>query len=109
MNKILKTGIIISSLLPILAFAQVGITPVTPTENINVADLINSISGWALGLLIALAGLFVIYAAYLYLTAAGDEEKVKQAKNVLIYAAVAIAVGLLSRALGFIVKTVLNL
>ena len=42
---------------------------------------------------------FVLWAAFTYLTAAGNEEKVKTAKNRLIYAAVSVVVALI--ALGF--------
>lgn len=47
-------------------------------------------------LLLALAVMFVIYAAYLYLTSQGDAEKVKQASKVILYAAVSIGVALLA-------------
>ena len=51
-----------------------------------------------LGLLL-LGVLFVLLAAYRYLTAAGDPENVTKANRTLIYAAVAIAVSLFARAL----------
>ena len=38
-------------------------------------------------------------AAYKYLTAGGDPEKVKSASNILIYAAIAIVVALFARGL----------
>lgn len=47
-------------------------------------------------LLLALAGMFVIYAAYLYLTSQGDAEKVKHASRIILYAAVSIGVALLA-------------
>ena len=67
-------------------------------------NIINRLTNWLLGLLITLAVVFIIYAAYLYLTAAGNEENVGKAKNVIIYAAIAIAVGLLSRVIVFLVR-----
>jgi len=48
--------------------------------------------------LIVLAIVFVLIAAFKYLTAQGDPEKVKVASKTLIYAAVAVAVGLIARA-----------
>jgi hypothetical protein len=43
--------------------------------------------------------MFIIFAAFSYLTAGGDPEQVSKAKSRIIYAAVAIAVALL--AVGF--------
>jgi len=47
--------------------------------------------------------MFILYAAFIYLTAGGDPEKVKTASNQLIYAAVAIAVALVAQGIRFIV------
>jgi hypothetical protein len=59
-------------------------------------DYINQASGWFLGILLAVVVAFLIYAAFLYLTSGGDEEKTKAAKNYIIYAVVALAVGMLA-------------
>jgi magnesium-transporting ATPase (P-type) len=53
-------------------------------------------------LLLAAVG-FVLYAAFRYLTAAGDPAKVTVANKTLIFAAVAIAVALVARAVPVIV------
>lgn len=42
------------------------------------------------------ATFFVVYAGYLYLMSGGNEEKVKNANKQLIYAVIAIGVGILS-------------
>lgn len=110
MKKILKIAAIGALvLLPVLSFAQTeagkpveGLPPdvgfVPPSGGVQqVVDIIDAISRVMLYGLLVLAGVFIVYAAYLYLTAAGDAEKVKHASNVIIYAAVAIGVGLLSR------------
>ena len=105
MKNLIKIGIALSLLAPLAGFAQGGITPVNPlSEQTNIITIIDRVSQWALGLLLVLAAVFIIYAAYLYLTAAGNEENVGKAKNVIIYAAIAIAVGLLSRVIAFLVR-----
>lgn len=58
--------------------------------------------------LIILAILFVLIAAFRYLTAGGDPEKVKTASKTLIYAAVAVAVGILAQAIPIIVGNFLG-
>ena len=65
----------------------------------RILGILQTVINWMLTGLIALAVIFVIIAAYNYLTAAGDEEKVKTAKNMIIYAVVAVAVGLASQIL----------
>lgn len=93
--------------LPLMVFAQSnnisgvgGITaPTIQTNAVNVGTIINNITSWVSGLLIAVAVLFVIYAAYLYLTSAGDAEKVKSASNYILYAVIATVVALASRGL----------
>jgi len=66
------------------------------------------VSGWLLGLLLTLAGIFLTVGAFYYLTAAGDENKLKKAKNYIIYTVVAVAVGLLSKLLVTVVKGLLG-
>jgi len=58
---------------------------------------------YAFWFLIALAVLFGIIAAFRYLNAGGNPESVKTANNTLLYAAIAVAVALLARAIPLIV------
>jgi len=74
----------------------------------RLGTIITRISNWALGILIAIAAIFIIYAAFTYLTAGGDPEKVKTANRIILYAAVAIAVGLLSKTFVYIVANLLG-
>ncbi len=53
-----------------------------------------------------LATAMIIYGGYLYMTSAGDDQKVESAKKILMYAAIGIIVVLLSFAL---VNTLTNL
>jgi len=97
-------------LFPALALAQ---TP-TPPPNVlqggisGVGTLLCTIFNWMFYFLIVLAVIFVVVAAFRYLFAAGDPEKVKSAGHALIYAAVAIAVGLIAKAVPGIVSTLLG-
>ena len=50
------------------------------------------------------AVIVVIYAAFLYLFAGGEAEKIKTAQKYLTYVAVAIAVALLSKTFVFIIE-----
>jgi len=102
---------ILGAALPLLALAQPNI-PNSPINSIN--DVIGTggifcdIFRYLFALLIILAVIFVIVAAFKYLTAAGDPEKVKSANHQLIYAAVAIIVALVARAIPSIVSTLIG-
>ena len=95
---------------PSLSLAQSGIqTPPEPAVK-NVQDVIRIIEtliNYLFTGLILLATVMTLYAAYLYLTAGGSEENINKAKSVIIFAAVGVAVALLSRAVVFIVKSIL--
>lgn len=107
-------GISILSLgLPVLASAQ-GIQqpPIQAPENIRDVNYILGGTGilcttinWIFWLLIVLTIIFVLVAAFKYLTAAGDPEKVKGAGNTLLYAAVAVVVALIAKGLPLIVSS----
>ena len=108
MNKVFKKiGLGLIAGLPFIALAQNAINNagginaptgmLTATQQFNVFNIINNITSWVSGLLIAVAVLFVVYAAYLYLTSAGDAEKVKEASNYILYAVIATVVALASR------------
>jgi hypothetical protein len=102
------------ALAPFLAFAQppsiapspTVAGPITSTQSI--INLINRILFWVATVFWIAAAAFVFYAAFLYLTAAGDEEKVKKASHQLLYAVVAIAVGIMAYGLPVLVGAFLQ-
>ena len=109
---------IIALVLPALAFAQNLSNPTAPvTANVPQANITSlqailnvlcTVFAWAFYFLIVLAVIFVIWAAFKYLTAAGDPEKVKGAGATLLYAAIAIAVALLARAIPLVIGSFLG-
>ncbi|HVN26588.1 MAG TPA: hypothetical protein VMT99_02980 [Candidatus Paceibacterota bacterium] len=104
--------------LPALAFAQpVAVPPgsggnTVPGTSItslqSVLNLLCNIFGWAFWFLIVLAVIFVIVAAFRYLMAGGNPENVGKAGSTLLYAAVAIGVALLARAVPLVVGSFLG-
>lgn len=71
--------------LPLIAFAQISAIE-------GVGDIVIRIVNVAKIIFWALVAFFAMWAGFLYLTAAGDEEKVKKAKQAFIYLIIAIAV-----------------
>ena len=74
------------------------------TDIRGIFDLIVQILNFAFTLLLILAVVFIIVAAYKYLTAGGDVEKLKSAHSTLIWALVAVVVAVFAIALVNIVK-----
>ncbi|MDD2697069.1 MAG: hypothetical protein PHE52_02845 [Candidatus Pacebacteria bacterium] len=65
-----------------------------------------SITDWVFVILVALAGIFVIIGAMTLLTAAGAPEKVSSGRNYIMYAAIGLIVGLLSKAIPSLVRMI---
>ena len=63
---------------------------------------------WVYIIFFVIAVLMILFAAFTYLTAAGNEEKVKKARDSIIYAAVAVAVALLAVGFEQIIRTFLE-
>ena len=65
-----------------------------------------SITDWIFVILVGLAGIFVIIGAMNLLTSAGDPAKVTSGRNYIMYAAIGLVVGLLSKAVPALVKLI---
>ncbi len=96
------------SLLPVLALAQSQPPQIFTSAQAFQQFICTTVVGWMFTFLVILAIVFVLIAAYRYLTAAGDPEKVSAASHTLIYAAIAVAVALLARGIPLIIGTLLN-
>jgi len=111
-KKIIALSALTLIALPLIGLAQEipGLNP--PQTSIrglsDVNRVIVNIVNWVMGIFFVVAVLFIFYAAYLYLTAAGNPEQVTKAHNQLIYSIVAIAVALLAGSVRFIVANVLG-
>src|ERR1044072_2564203 len=97
--------------LPVLssvAYGQTGgaLQP-APTTNITTVDgvlgLVKTGFNILFWFLVVLAAIFLIMAAFAYLTAGGEPEAIKKANHRVIYAAVAVVVAVFARAIPAIV------
>ena len=93
------------AMIPLATYAQPTPSPITSVTGVQ--RVLDNIVRWAQIIFFILAALFIIFAAFQYLTAGGDDEKVKKAKNMLIYAIVAIAVALVAGGVRTLVETFL--
>ncbi|MDP3724919.1 MAG: hypothetical protein Q8R20_00425 [Nanoarchaeota archaeon] len=84
------------------------ITTTTVRSIGDVQEIVKDIVGWVQVFFYIIATLFIILAAYGYLTSGGEAEKTKEAKNKVIYAVVAIAVALIAGGVVQLVDTFVN-
>lgn len=104
---------IIALALPLFALAVAEPpTGVMPNSSIqatgDVTAVICAVVDWIFYLLIIAAVVFVLIAAFRYLTAAGDPEKVKKAGATLLYAAIAVVIALVARGIPLIAASFLG-
>ncbi len=82
------------------ALAYAGVA--APPKDLN--TVINNITKWLVGLLVALATLFLTIGGVRYLLAGGDPGEVNRAKDTLKYSAIGYGVAVLAPALVDILK-----
>ena len=92
--------------LPLLASAQPTNVPVGSVDDIK--QFLKAVLGIFRAIFFALAAIFVVLAAWNYLTAGGDPTKVAAAKTMLIYTAVAIAIALIANSLQTVIADLIG-
>lgn len=95
-------------ILPVFVYAQTRQPQTSITTPEKVIALINKAGGWFYSALVALAVVFIIYAAFKFLTAGGDEKNIETAKQQLIYAIIALAVAMLATGIVKVLKQFLG-
>jgi len=85
-----------------------GINPGSPVESVSGAvNILSAVVRWVYTIFFILTILFVLMAAYKYLTKADDAEKLKEARQQIVYAAVAVIIALLAVGFQAIIKNFL--
>lgn len=94
----------------IVAKAQIPTEPPAnlPTNPSAVFAVLNNFINWLFYFLLIGAVFVVIIAAFTFLTAAGEPEKTKKARNYIVYAIVAVVVAFLSKSVVFLVMQALG-
>jgi len=82
--------------------------PAGPKDFGSMITIITTIARWMFGLLVALSIVFILYAAFLYVIAQGNDERIGTAKKILIYAVVGLVVGVLAGGIGVAVQSFLG-
>jgi len=116
MRKLFTSLLLLTVIItPFLALAA----PADPPSGLQLPDnplndpkdilrTIHRVANWMFSFLIILAVIFILIAAFNYLTGAGSDEKIKKAHKMLLYAAIAVAVGLLAEGLIVVVSKLVS-
>jgi len=103
MKKVLVSLVLTSLLLiPILVLAQAGQPgPVTAPGwlTYDVQRTLEAVTNYLFGILLVIAAIFIIIAAFMFVTASGDPDKTKTARNFVLYALIGVLVAFLARGL----------
>jgi len=110
MKKVLVSLVLISLLsIPVLALAAVP-GPVTAPgwQDYDVVKTLDSVSNYLFGFLLVVAAIAIIIAAYFFVTAAGDPDKTKTARNFVLYAVIGVLVAFLAKGLVMLISVVVR-
>lgn len=103
MKKILSSLLLVSFLaLPLIALAEAA--PAAP--ELDVMDMLDSITNWLFIILLVIAAIFIILAAYYFITAMGDPDKVSKARSFVLYALIGVLVGFAAKGLIMLVERI---
>ena len=109
----MKHKIFITSLLTIFLIGFLGTNVFAfaiknPLPFSDIYTLIEKITNFLIGLAIVITPIIIVYAGFLYITAAGNEEKIKTAQKVLIWALIGFAIVLIAKGVPALIKQFLG-
>jgi len=113
MKKVLASLTLISLLvLPAVASAGwaedlfgIGDQPEAAPET-NVMTILGSLTNWLFAILLIIAAIAIIIAAYFFVTASGDPDKTKRARDFVLYALIGVLVGFAAKGLVMLVERI---
>jgi uncharacterized membrane protein len=96
MKKIKYLGAaLVAQIIPAIALAT-GAPPQVNLTRDSILTLLNTTLTWIDAIIFIVGILIILYAAFMYMTAAGDEEKIGKAKRTFIYGLVGIGVAIIA-------------
>ena len=103
MKKIITGVSIAGLLLPVLALATA-----TPAPDVDLLTALNSLTNWLFTILLIVAVIFLMIAAFTFVTASGDPDKVGKARNFVLWSLIGVAVAVAAKALVAFVQMIMG-
>jgi heme/copper-type cytochrome/quinol oxidase subunit 2 len=93
----MKKFILILLLMILMAVPMIGLTqPIEEAPRLDFRQGLETITNILFGILVIVSVIFILIGAYTILTAQGDAEKVNTGKNQVLYAIIAVIIGILA-------------
>ena len=115
MKKLFALFLMVSVLavlaVPVLAIEQPPAEkqlPAGPQTGLALLNLVDLLTNWVFAIFTVLTIIFVLLAAFQFVTAGGDAEKVGEARQKLIWASVGIIIALASKGLVPVIKNIIG-
>ena len=86
-----------------------GITIQNPLDASSIEELIDSLINAIFWLAVVIVPLMIIIGALYYITSGGSPEKIKTAKNIILYAAIGFLIVLFAKGIISVIRDVLEL
>lgn len=104
MKKIVLSLVLISFVtLPSIGLAAPRRAPVVP-----IMQMFENIADWLFSILLIIAVIFLIVAAFYFVTAQGDPERLSKARNMVLYALIGVLIAFAARGLVLLVETIVG-
>lgn len=111
MRKIILSSISAGLLLlPLIVLAQTGGPGIEPPTwgEVDIMIILDRIFDWLFVILLVVAAIFIVLAAYMFVTAQGDADKVKTARDFVLYALIGVLVAFVARGLIYLVDSIVR-
>lgn len=107
------TALMLSAVFSSFAAAAADLPDLSAPDNVitdkgTFLKKVTTIINWIFTIFVVFAIIFVILAAFQFITGGGDSKNVESARNKLMWAAVGVIVALLARGLPFVIASLLG-
>lgn len=109
MRKVILSLVAVSLLAtPVIALAQEDEVPRYITVCCEEGSLLDVLVDWLFSILLVVAAVFIIVAAFYFVTASGDPDKTKKARDFVLYALIGVLVGFAARGLVYLIAQIVE-
>ena len=92
---------------PVMVAAQPS-ESVPDYEGTELIDVLETFIDWLFTILLIVAVIFLVIAAFTFISASGDPDKVGKARNFVLYALIGVAIAVAARGLVALVRVIMS-